>query len=136
MMNDLRNDIDDMVYIIPSNFLFGASVSNKIRLDYLKYYKILKMDIFETKVFEFTGTNICIGYFKRKNQPKAEPSQFSALKMKKQDVLINKDYILNPKYKYRAGSDFDEFLEKYRAHNPLSVKYYLMSEEVKNNSIF
>ena len=85
-------------------------------------------------MFEFTGTNICIGYFKIQSQPKVEPSQFSALKIKKQDVLIKKDYILNPKYKYRAGSYFDEFLEKYRCHNPLSVKYYLISEEVQKNS--
>ncbi len=32
LMNDLRNGIKKMIYIIPSNFLFGFSVSNNIRL--------------------------------------------------------------------------------------------------------
>lgn len=29
MINDLRHDIQNMIYIIPTNFLFGFSVSNK-----------------------------------------------------------------------------------------------------------
>ncbi|MCK4687124.1 MAG: SAM-dependent DNA methyltransferase, partial [Candidatus Lokiarchaeota archaeon] len=70
MMNDLRNEIENLIYIIPTNFLFGASVSNKFRHDFLKHYKILKMIIFETKVFEYTGTNICIGFFKKKRVSK------------------------------------------------------------------
>ncbi len=37
LINDLRNGIKKMVYIIPSNFLFGFSVSNKIRDDFLRY---------------------------------------------------------------------------------------------------
>ncbi|MFX0076250.1 MAG: hypothetical protein ACFE96_12465 [Candidatus Hermodarchaeota archaeon] len=28
MMNDLRNEIENIIYVIPTNFLFGASVSN------------------------------------------------------------------------------------------------------------
>ena len=36
MINDLRNDVGNLIYIIPSNFLFGASVSNKVRQDFLK----------------------------------------------------------------------------------------------------
>ena len=133
MINDLRNGIENMIYIIPTNFLYGASVSNKFRLDFLKLYKILKMVIFEIKLFEFTGTNICIGYFKRKNRPNVESTHFNALKIKKQNVKVKKDYILRPKYKYRAGSEFDEFLEKFRAKDPLIVKYYLLSEEVNEN---
>ena len=34
MMNDLRNNIGNLIYLIPSNFLFGASVSNKVRRDF------------------------------------------------------------------------------------------------------
>ncbi|MHA2120839.1 MAG: Eco57I restriction-modification methylase domain-containing protein, partial [Promethearchaeota archaeon] len=56
LINDLRNDITNLIYIIPSNFLFGASVSNKFRTDFFKYYRIEKMIIFETQIFEFTGT--------------------------------------------------------------------------------
>jgi len=133
MINDLRNNIENLIYIIPSNFLFGASVSNKFRQDFLKYYKILKMIIFETKIFEFTGTNICIGFFKRKKVPKAEPIEFNGVKFKNRDEMKSKNYILKPKFKYRAGSEFDEFLENYRTRNPTKVKYYLLKEEVSRN---
>jgi len=133
MINDLRNELDDLIYIIPANFLFGASVSNKFRLDFLKSYYISKIVIIETKIFEHTGTNICIGFFKRRNTPKLEIIEFEGIKIKKQNEVIKKKYKLDPKYKYRAGSEFDEFLEKYRASNPLKVNYYLMDKEVKEN---
>jgi len=133
MINDLRNELDDLIYIIPTNFLFGASVSNKFRLDFLKHYNISKMVIFETKIFEHTGTNICIGFLKRKKDPKSEIIEFEGIKIKKQNEIIQKKYKLNPKFKYRAGSEFDEFLENYRANNPLKVNYYLMDKEVKEN---
>jgi len=130
MINDFRNEIENLVYIIPSNFLFGASISNKFRMDFLKKYQILKMIIFETKIFEFTGTNICIGFFKKKEIPKVEDLKFSGIKIKKENQIITKDYYLRPKYKYRAGFEFDEFLEKFRVEYPLKIKFYLMNEEL------
>lgn len=133
MINDLRTELDDLIYIVPTNFLYGASVSNKFRLNFLKHYIISKMIIFETKIFEHTGTNICIGFFKRKNSPKLEILEFEGIKIKKQDEIIKKKYKLDPKYKYRAGSEFDEFLENYHARKPLQVNYYLMDKEVMEN---
>lgn len=133
MMNDLRNEIENLIYIIPANFLFGASVSNKFRQDFLKHYKILKMIIFETKIFEYTGTNICIGFFKKKRIPKVEPTEFTGLKIKKKNRILKINYSLKPNYNYRAGSEFEEFLKKYKAHNPLSVNYYLLKDEVLEN---
>ena len=133
MINDLRNKVGNLVYIIPSNFLFGASVSNKVRRDFLKYYRITKMIIFETNMFEFTGTNVCISFFNRKIQQKDEIQSFKAIKFKSKDIILNKEYRLNPKYKYRAGSDFDEFLEEYSAYNPLKISYYLHHNEVQKN---
>ncbi len=130
MINDLRNNIKNLIYIIPSNFLFGASVSNKFRIDFLKYYYIDKMKIFETKVFEHTGTNICIGFFKRKKTPKNENLKFNGIKFKKQNRRILKEYLLKPDFKYRAGSEFDEFLKEFRVKNPLIVDYYLLKEEI------
>ncbi|TFG22897.1 MAG: hypothetical protein EU533_03720, partial [Promethearchaeota archaeon] len=125
MMNDLRNMVENLIYIIPSNFLFGSSVSNKFRMDFLKYYNVLKMFIFELKVFEFTGTNICIGYFHRKKSPLEEIQEFTATKFKKQDLILERNYILNPKYKYRCGSEFNEFIENYKRENALDVNFYL-----------
>ncbi|MFX1356391.1 MAG: N-6 DNA methylase [Promethearchaeota archaeon] len=137
MINDFRNEIENLIYIIPSNFLFGASISNKFRMDFLKKYKILKMIIFETKIFEFTGTNICIGFFKKKKTAKVEDLKFSGIKIKKETQITTKDYHLKPKYKYRAGFEFDEFLEKFKVEYPLKIKFYLMKEEVlKKNGKF
>ena len=133
MMNDLRNEIENLIYIIPSNFLFGASVANKFRMDFLKFYKILKLVIFETKMFEHTGTNICIGFFTKKESPKEEDLKFTGIKIKKQNKVIHKDYILKSDYKYRAGFEFDDFLNKYYVKNPLKVKYYLLKERVLKN---
>ncbi len=133
MMNDLRNNISNLVYIIPSNFLFGASVSNKFREDFLKCYKILKTYTFETKIFEFTGTNICIIFLKRKKYPKNENLKFYGIKIKKQKNSVIKNYILKPEFKYRAGSEFYEFLKYYQAKSPLKVKYYLLQKEISKN---
>ena len=134
MINDLRNEVGNLIYVIPSNFLFGASVSNKVRQDFLKYYRIAKMIIFETSMFEFTGTNICISFFNRKTQQKDEIQSFKAIKFKNKNSFSKREYHLAPKYKYRAGSAFDEFLEKYAAHNPLKISYYLQHDEVLKNS--
>ncbi|MFX1315114.1 MAG: N-6 DNA methylase [Promethearchaeota archaeon] len=133
MMNDLRTNIQNLIYIIPSNFLFGASVSNKFRLNFLKYYKILKIIIFETKIFEFTGTNICIGFFKKKIVPKVETIEFTGLKIKKQNKVLKKTYQLKPNYYYRAGSEIEDFFKKYHSQSPLEVKYYLLKEDVLKN---
>jgi len=134
MINDLRNNIDNLIYLIPTNFLFGSSVSNKFRLDFLKYYDIEKMYIFEKQIFEFTGTNILIGFFERKESPKLETVQFQGKKFKKNGKAIQRRYDLIPTYNYRAGSEFNEFLDQYRAKKPLNVSYYLQKEEVKKNS--
>lgn len=133
MINDLRNDIENLIYIIPSNFLFGASVSNKFRKDFLKYYNITKMKIFETKIFEYTGTNICIGFFKKKKKPKTENVEFKGIKIKKQNKLLEKKYILRPEFKYRAGSEFNEFLNEYSVQIPLKVRYYLLKKDIMKN---
>jgi hypothetical protein len=133
MINDLRNNIENLIYIIPSNFLFGAAVSNKFRMDFFKFYNITKMYIFETQIFEFTGTNICIGFFQRKKKIGQSIIQFDGIKIKKKNEILNQSYNLNPKWKYRAGADFDNFTQKYKAKNPLKVKYYLLNDEVENN---
>ena len=133
MINDLRNEVKNLIYIIPTNFIFGASVSNKFRIDFLKYYNISKMILFETKEFEFTGQNICIGFFKRKNSSEGDIVNFKALKIKQNNELLDKLFVLKRKYKYRGGTQFFEFLDEYKTKKPLNVKYYLLSEEVTKN---
>ncbi len=133
MINDLRNDIEQLIYIIPTNFLYGASVSNKFRTDFLKYYNIRKMIIFETKMFRFTGTNICIGFFKKKKNPKHDFNRFVGKKIYPNKHILEKKYNLNPIFKYRAGSEFEAFLKKFKLRHPLKINYYLLSEDIHQN---
>lgn len=131
LINDLHHGIKNMVYVIPSNFLFGFSVSNKIRDDFLKYYMIRKATIFEKEIFEYTGTNVIICFFERKKEPKHEVFSFGSIKINKE--IKERIYTLNPKNHYRAGNDFKEFVNECQANKPLKIKYYLTIEEVNNN---
>jgi len=131
LINDLRHGIKKMIYIIPSNFLFGFSVSNKIRDDFLKYYIIKKAIIFEKEIFEYTGTNVVICFFERKEEPKHEIFSFEGLKINKE--IQKRVYTLSPKNHYRAGNYFEEFVNEYQANKPLKIKYYLTIEEVGKN---
>ena len=133
MINDLRNELENLIYIIPSNFIFGASVSNKFRMDFLNHYNIIKMLIFETQIFDFTGTNICIGFFQRKKFENANPQKFKGIKFKKNDKILVREYCLTPEFKYRGGAEFDEFINKFKAIKPLNVKYYLRDKDVEAN---
>ncbi|MFN3967146.1 MAG: hypothetical protein ACK4JE_05565 [Endomicrobiia bacterium] len=47
LINDLRHNLEKLIYIIPTNFLFGFSISNKIRKDFFPFYNIKKAIIFE-----------------------------------------------------------------------------------------
>lgn len=131
LMNDLRHGIEKMIYIIPSNFLFGFSAANKIRDDFFKYYIIKKGIIFEKEIFKYTGTNVIISFFEHKKKPVHETLSFEGIKINKK--TLKKIYILDPKNHYRAGGDFEEFINKYKVNKPLKIKYYLTVEEVEKN---
>ncbi len=131
LINDLRNSIKKMIYVIPSNFLFGSSVSNKIRDDFLQYYDIKKAFIFEKKIFEFTGTNVAICLFERKDSPKREKITFEGTKINKEEQ--KKVYILDPQNHFRTGNEFEEFVKQCKSLKPLEVSYYLTIEEVNKN---
>lgn len=133
MINDVRNDIEKMIYIIPSNFLFGNSVSNKIREDFYKFYDQTKVVIFEEKIFEFTGMNVCICFFKKRHIPKVGIVSFTGTTIQKGKKQYTKTYHLHPEFKYRAGTPFFEFIQKYRTKKPLTVSFYLKMEEVEKN---
>lgn len=133
MMNDLHGNVERMIYIIPSNFLFGNSVSNKIRNDFLKYYDITKAFIFEKQIFEHTGIGVSIFFFKRKKRPSSSSVKFPAVKIKKDGTRLQKTYVLKPKYNYRAGWEFDNFLQKYHTEKPFGVEFYLKHDEVLGN---
>jgi methylase of polypeptide subunit release factors len=131
LINDLRHGLEKLIYIIPTNFLFGFSVSNKIRKDFLLFYNIKKAIIFERKIFEFTGTNVCICFFEKKIKPSQNFIVFKALKINSK--IVEKEYKLSPKNFYRSGGEFDEYVSYFKSPNPLRIKFYLTLDEVKKN---
>ena len=131
LINDLRHNLEKMVYIIPTNFLFGFSVSNKIRKDFFPFYNVEKAMIFERKIFEFTGTNVCICFLKRKKEPLQGSIIFKALKINSK--ITEKEYNLSPENFYRAGGEFDEFVSCFKSSSPLKIKFYLTLNEIEKN---
>lgn len=129
LINDLRNDIDEMIYIIPSNFLFGDSCSNKIRRDFLKFYSIQKVYFFENKIFEYTGTHVGIFFFEKRGYICDKELRFRGIKNKNGDS-IKREYVLKPENNYRAGNNFEEFIKKYKAKRQIKVKFYLTEKSV------
>ena len=133
LMNDLRNNVSKMIYIIPSNFLFGDAGSNKIRKDFLKFYFIQMAYIFEDKVFEYTGTNVGIFFFERKKYPHDENLKFIGIKIKNGD-REEREYTLKTEGNYRAGNNFQDFIMNYKAKKPIEFKFYLTEALVSKNS--
>lgn len=131
LINDLRRGSEKLIYIIPTNFLFGFSGSNKIRKDFFPFYDIKKAIIFERKIFEFTGINVCICFFEKKLRPSNEPITFKALKIN--NKTLEKEYNLSPKNFYRGGGEFDEYISYFKSPTPLKIKFYLTIDEVEKN---
>ena len=129
LMNDLRNNINQMIYIIPSNFIFCHSVSRMIRQAFLSKYDIKDAVIFEKRIFDKTGTNVAAFLFERSRQKK-EAMKFTALKIN--STIQKKAYVLKKYNDYRAGSYFDEYVQKNRK-KLLNIHYYLKKEEIDQN---
>jgi hypothetical protein len=132
LINDLRHAVPKMAYIIPSNFLFGDAISNKIRDDLLDAYTIRKAYLFEQTLFEHTGVHVMIAFFERKPYVRRETQSFEAVKAN--HMATTRCYRLSPKWHYRAGSEFEEFVTLHRAARPLKVRYYLHRETVQQHA--
>lgn len=128
LMGDLRNEIERMIYIIPSNFLFSASGVTKIRRDFLQNYRITSAVIFEKKIFEFTGTNVALLSFERK-EPSNEDIEFEGLRIDNEET--RKKYTLKYENNYRAGGEFFDFCRNRK--NKIKVRFYLKQSEVISN---
>jgi hypothetical protein len=72
-----------------------------------------------------------ICFFERKPYPVDEPIVFESVKINRETK--KRVYTLDPKYNYRAGHEFEQFVEEYRALRPLKVSFYLMLDEVEKN---
>ena len=131
LINDLRNNLQNLIYIIPTNFLFGSSVSNKIRKDFFPFYHIKEAIIFERKIFEFTGSNVCICFFEKKSVPSNAAITFKSIKINSK--VVEKKYCLSPKNSYRAGGEFDDYVSHFKSHSPLKIKFYLTIDDIERN---
>ncbi|MGC9115751.1 MAG: N-6 DNA methylase [Fervidicoccaceae archaeon] len=131
LINDLKHRIEKMIYIIPSNFLFGNISTKKIRYDLLQYYYIKKAIILEKQIFNYTGVNVIVSFFERKSKPKHETISFEGIKINRE--VKKRTYILEPNNYYKAGKEFEEFVNNYQAIKPIFIKYYLDIEEVEKN---
>lgn len=133
LINDMLHGIPKMVYIIPTNFLFGYSVSNKARMMLLEKYYINKVIIFEKRIFEYTGQHVGIFFFKRKRKTKHEPQKFVLIKINSNAFGEKRDITILPKNYYRAGTEFEFFVSEFKSEKPLKVKYYLFLDDIIKN---
>ncbi|MFN3621760.1 MAG: N-6 DNA methylase, partial [Nitrososphaerales archaeon] len=132
LFNDLIKGVGKMIYIIPTNFLFGDANANHIRRLIFKYYNLVDLFILERKVFSDTGTNVCVCFFEKKAVPSEADQIVYATKISKDGEKM-RTYKLSKKFRFRAGSEFYEFVEQFKADNPLDFEYYLLKKDVEAN---
>lgn len=134
LYNDVVNNVvARAIYIIPTNFIFGDSASNKIRDLVFSIWEINRGVILERGSFEETGTHIGIFFFSRKPHPDSCPQSFHVVKIGPRGGEKRKVYTLLPENHYRAGTGFWDFVKKHRSPEPLSFHFYLYWDEVKCN---
>ena len=131
LFNDLKAGLSNMIYIIPTNFIYGKSGTNEIRKIFFPYYSIEKAYLIEEKIFEDTGVNVGIFFFKRKNRISYDPIKFDVVKIYKNN-LVSKSITLKKEHNYIAGKEFEDFVKNNKKNN-IQVSFYLMKEEVLRN---
>lgn len=128
LANDLRHGIHNMIYIMPTNFLFGGTSAEKIRRAVLERYHIKRAVIFEKPIFSSTGTHVMIAFFQKKERVGHGEQDFGGVKVR--DTEVPRRYILMPKYGYRAGTEFMDFVTMCKAQAAIRVSPYLYEAEV------
>ena len=130
LINDLRHEINNMIYIIPSNFLFSDSGTNKIRKDFLMHYKIKGCYIFEKKIFDYTGTNVLIANFERTDLLNNK-IEFEALKINSH--IEKKKYVLYENNNFKPNNEYYNYIKNNFKKNHVNVKFYLKYNELEEN---
>ena len=126
LLRDFEEGLDKMVYIIPSNFLYGNSVSNEIRKLLFSKYRLEKATVIEKRIFQYTGTNVVICFFE-KSSGKAQ--NFTLPVTTVGDTTSSSNITLDRRNDYRAGLFFDDFLSDL-PKNDLKFRFYLSEEEL------
>jgi len=130
MFQDMKNNISKNIYIVPSNFLFSASWTNKVRTEYLESYDIQKAIIFEEKIFDFTGQHVWIFFFNKKQNKNHDKQKFEAIKINW--YAKKRNFELRKTNNYRWGSEFIDFCKKNQQKN-INVDFYLMEDYILKN---
>ena len=130
LINDLRHDINNMIYVIPSNFLFSDAGTNKIRKDFLRHYKINSCYIFEKKIFDYTGTNVLIANFEKTRLLNSK-IEFDAYKINSH--IEKKNYILYEDNNFKPNKEYYNYIKNNFKKDHLNVKFYLNYKEIEEN---
>jgi methylase of polypeptide subunit release factors len=126
---DIEAGLQRMIYIVPSNFLYGNSISSRIRKILFSSYTLEKAVIIEKRIFEFTGTNIAICFF-RKTGSANEKVTFPLRKAG--SCVAESEMTLERKYGFRAGSDFYSILSALQ-RGEILFRFYLHEKELLDN---
>jgi len=131
LMNDLRHGINKMIYVIPTNFLFGDSASRKVRMDLLTSYNISKCRLFESRIFSHTGINVGIFHFDLDQKGPHDKVEFDAvLENEKHRV---KRFSLDYSNGFRPPMHLPQDHTSSRGER-LEAKFYLTMDEVMSSS--
>lgn len=130
IFQDMINNISKNIYIIPTNFLFSASWTNKVRVWYLENYVIKKAIIFEEKIFDSTWQNVWIFFFNRKEKKNHNKQEFEAIKINWH--IKTRNFELTKENNYRWWSEFIDFCKR-NANQNIDVDFYLMEEDIIKN---
>jgi len=126
LLRDFEKGLDKMVYIIPSNFLFGNSVSNEIRKLLFSRYRIERATVIEKRVFRFTGTNVVICFFTKAS---GNEEKFTIPVTTVAGSVTNSNITLERRNNYRAGLFFDDLLSSL-PKNDLKFEFYLSESDL------
>ncbi len=126
LLRDFEKGLDKMLYIIPSNFLFGNSVSNEIRKLLFSRYRLEKATVIEKKVFRFTGTNVVICFFTKTS---GNDQKFTIPVTTVARSVTHSNITLESRNNYRAGLFFDDLISSL-PKNDLKFDLYLSESDL------
>jgi len=131
LINDFDNELKNMIYIIPTNFINGDASSNKIRNEFFTKYTIKNAISFEKQIFEETGLTTSIFFFERIEKQLDEITFIN----KKIGYNYEKDVetTLVKKYNYRNGWQALEWIKNHTKSDGLEADFKLKMKEVEEN---
>lgn len=123
IINDLRHGVKKMIYILPTNFLFGDASSNAVRDALFPVYHLKKVYLFEKRIFSKTGIHTGMFFLERKEEPGKGKVVCPLIRVGQGHKST--ELVLKPQDHYRASSGYRDFVLRYRALIPVRFSFYL-----------